>query len=258
MTQRDVSDGKPRPESQIAEKNVQRLGDYALLISQLVHEFRTPLSSIVGGASILDQYSERLDGPAKSRICTGIMDQARRLDTLFTALAAIARARTVTLVRQEQVFELNELLRGLWAADPNSSDSPGGISLLREEVFLETDPAVIRTILSLMLGLAAFYSPVDRDASLSLTLDGERVAVVVESGVRADEAARLSMLLDGRSSAASLQPEARCDAICLAAIQEIVNSLGEVFDIQYKDADGRLSQTVKLKTSNVPAGPGEA
>lgn len=247
----------PQPGNRYTDDDVQRLQDYALLISKLLHELRTPLGSIVGGASVLDQYGGKLDKPGKSRICAGMMDQAHRLDSLFTALAGVARARTGTLVRQPQVFELNELLRGLWTTDHNSSGSPRDIHLLREEVFLETDPAVIRLLVSTMLGLAVLSAPDPCNPSLFLVLEPETAVIKLHCGSREDVAARLDTLIDSGHHLAPSQIEARSDAISLAAIREVVDSLGGKFDIQRNEAEGLLYQTVRLMTCNASEPPSE-
>jgi len=234
------------------DEDIERLREYALLISNLLHDLRTPLGSIAGGASVLDQYSDKLDEAAKSRICDGIMEQTRRLDSLFTALAALARARTGTLQREARSVELNELLRGLWAVDPNSGGSPGDTSLSREEVFLFTDPAVIRVLLTSMLGLAAFFAPGNGRPALSLALDGETVTIAIESATRDDGHIRLRKMLEGRGPGAMTHPEPKADAISLAAILEVVHSLGGEFDILHDEAGRRLRQTVSLKTTDNP------
>ena len=252
MTGRDTSEEPPQRDDAMGDGDTEHLREYALLISNLLHDLRSPLGSIAGGASVLDQYADKLDGPAKSRVCDGIIEQTRRLDTLFTALAALARARTGTLQRETGAVELNELLRGVWTVDPNSSGLPGATSLLREEVFLRTDPAAIRIMLTLMLGLAALFSPDDGEPVLLLALKGTKAVITIECGIHDDGRVRLEKLLEGRCPGVRSNPDAKADAICLAAIQEVVHSLGGNFDILHNDADGRLRQTVSLRTVNVP------
>lgn len=250
MGERDTGKGPPLKGSAMVGEDTERLREYALLVSNLLHDLRTPLGSIAGGASVLDQYSDNLDEAAKSRICDGIMEQTRRLDSLFTALGALARARTDTLQREARIVELNELLRGLWAVDPNSGGLPGDTSLLREEVLVFTDPTVIRVLLTSMLGLAALFAPDNGRPALSLALDGGTVTIAIESGIRDDGHILLEKLLEGRASDAGTRLDPKAAAISLAAIQEVVHSLGGDFDIRYDD--GRLGQTVSLKTTDDP------
>lgn len=250
MNERDTGNA-PSPGNAKAPGDAERLRDYARLVSDLIHEFRTPLGSIVGAASVLNQYGEALEEPVRSRVCSGIMEQAHHLDHLLTALAAMARARTGTLVREARTFELNELLRGLSGTFHARQQTPAGISLPREEIFLETDPAAVGSLISIMLSLAHVYASGDDDVALSLASEANAAVVTVDSAVRDDERSRAINLVAGYSPGASLELRATTDAVYLAAIHEIVHILGGELRIQYMESAGRLCQTARLQTKRV-------
>lgn len=224
------------------------LPDYARLVSDLVHDFRTPLGSIVGAASALDDYADGIDTATRSRLCAGIIDEARRLDHLLTSLAAIAKARTGTLIREEKRVELNELLRGLASKVRERHSRPVRISVQPQDIFLTGDPAVLQTLLFAMLDLAGLYAPGEDGVELSLSGDGDAAAILqVTSGVSSERVARLSSLLDGQTCQEG-EEESRvpADTVFLAAIQEVVHILGGTLVIQHNDEMACLHQTVRL------------
>jgi two-component system sensor histidine kinase KdpD len=49
------------------------------LLAAISHDYRTPLATILGAASSLDEQGERLDLAQRQRLAQGIVDEAGRL-----------------------------------------------------------------------------------------------------------------------------------------------------------------------------------
>lgn len=222
---------------------------FSNLISDLIHDFRAPLGSIVGAASTLDDYAGDIDAATRSRLCASIINDAQRLDRLLTSLAAIAKAKSGALLGEERRVELNELLRGLAAKARERYGRPVRIAVQANDIFMTTDPAALHALVFAMLDLACEYASEDSGgAELVLSEDAGAafVRLNVASAAREDHRPPLRRLLERDSAQPSPDSRATPDVVFLAAIREVIQILGGEFSVQYDDGSARLHQTVRL------------
>lgn len=220
--------------------------DLAAMVSHLVHEFRTPLGSIVGAASTLDEYADDIDAATRSKLCAGIVAEAQQLDHLLTGLSVLAKARTGLLIDEESKVELNELLRGLSTKVRLRYGRPVTISVLPGDIILKADPAALQALVFTMLDLADIFAADDGRLDLSLFDDGRFAELALASGVRHDDAGLLSQLLDGLPTRGRADAHVAAHAVFLAAIQEVVHILGGEISLQHDSSAADLRQTVRL------------
>lgn len=219
------------------------LTDYARLVAGLVHDFRSPLGSIVGAASTLDEYADVIDSETRSRLCGGIIHGAQHLDHLLTGLATLAKARSSSLGGERDV-ELNDLLHGMAAELRERHENPVKITLQSQDIIVSGNPDILRAMILAMSDLAGGFSPHDgRTRFLLAKQDGE-ARLQMDSAVRDNSHTLLESALksdgpDGRVSA---------NAVFVAAIREVVHILGGKVSLQHNQGGRDLRQTVSLPT----------
>lgn len=218
------------------------LSDYARLVAGLVHDFRTPLGSIVGAASTLDDYADVIDPETRSRLCGGIIDGAHHLDHLLTGLATLAKARSEMLANATDAVELNELLQGMSESAQQRHDIPVKFSLQPQDLVVIGDPAALRAMILAMFDLAAGFAPDGSSLDLSLGKSDGHAQLKLVSPVRRDSSMLLRQILDGAQSDSRIT----ANAVFVAAIREVVHILDGQVSLHHDEGTKDLSQTVRL------------
>src|SRR5262249_50621813 len=79
------------------------------LLASVSHDFRTPLSSILGSATSLIDYGDKLDATAKNDLLAQIKTEAEELDVMVRNLLAITRIDTGALELRRDWIDLREI-----------------------------------------------------------------------------------------------------------------------------------------------------
>ena len=150
------------------------------LLTSISHDLRTPLSSILGAASSLESYGERLDEAARRELLRTIRDEAERLNRFVANLLDMIRLESGALAPRLEPADLGEI-----AASALSRAAP---ILARHRTVLELDPALpplpldpvlFEQVLFNLLDNAAKYAPVDSEVVLRARVDDTRVIIEV-------------------------------------------------------------------------------
>ncbi len=80
------------------------------LLASISHDFRTPLSSILGAATGLISYGDKLDAAAKTDLLGQIKDEAEGLDEMVRNLLAITRIDAGALELRRDWIDLREIV----------------------------------------------------------------------------------------------------------------------------------------------------
>ena len=80
-----------------------------ILLASISHDFRTPLASILGAATSLIEYSQRLTEAARRDLLAQIKDEAEHLDGMVRNLLAITRVEAGALEVNRDWVEVREL-----------------------------------------------------------------------------------------------------------------------------------------------------
>lgn len=247
---KSANDGKGRgaPQAPSAAR-VRAAGptDYARLLAGMTHDFRTPLGSIVGAASTLDDYADAIDPETRSRLCSAIIDGAQHLDQLLSGLTAIARVRTDFYADETSPVELNEILQGMSAQAGQRHARPVRISVNSSDLIVNGHPAALQSLILAMLDLANGFMPDDDAVDISLSENDGFAVLRMTSGVHDDAAARLGQTLDGVPAGVRVPAH----AVYVAAISEVVHISGGKVSISHDPGDSGLSQTVRLPLCSV-------
>ena len=80
------------------------------LLASISHDFRTPLSSILGSATSLIDYGDKLDSAAKRDLLAQIKQETEGLDEMVRNLLAITRIDAGALELRRDWIDLREIV----------------------------------------------------------------------------------------------------------------------------------------------------
>ena len=113
------------------------------LLASISHDFRTPLSSILGSATSLIDYGDKLDLAAKEDLLGGIKQEAEGLDEMVRNLLAIPRIDAGALELRRDWIDLREIAgrvvgaaRRRGAAQSVVVEMPADLPLVRADATL--------------------------------------------------------------------------------------------------------------------------
>ena len=86
------------------------------LLASVSHDFRTPLSSILGSATSLIDYGDKLDPAAKKDLLGQIKKEAEDLDEMVRNLLAITRIDAGALELRRDWIDLREIVERVVSA----------------------------------------------------------------------------------------------------------------------------------------------
>jgi two-component system sensor histidine kinase KdpD len=150
------------------------------LIASVSHDFRTPLTGILGAATSLLDYPEAHDAPAARDMLLNIKEQAQRLRRYMENLIATARLDAHALkVRAEPVL-LASLVCELWEelADVDGRHRQFDLRVDDEAAAL-ADPVLIRQALANVIDNAIKFSPRDSVVTFEATQREDRVVLEI-------------------------------------------------------------------------------
>lgn len=135
------------------------------LLASISHDFRTPLSSILGSATSLIDYGDRLDAAAKKDLLTQVKEEAEGLDEMVRNLLAITRIDAGALELRRDWIDLREIVeriagaaRRRGAIQAISVDLPADLPLVR------ADATLAEQALGNVIANAVIHTP--RDAQI--------------------------------------------------------------------------------------------
>ncbi|MDE2489425.1 MAG: PAS domain S-box protein, partial [Elusimicrobia bacterium] len=163
-------------------REVERMRDD--FVSMVVHEVRTPLTSIGGFAQLLDEDWDAADPAVRARQLRIIRDEASRLSELVTNFLSLQRLETGAAPPVPEDVDVPALLArvaGLFDGHPSkplfaARTAPGAERL-------RADPEQVYRLLVNLAGNAVKYSPPGGTVTLSAEPDGDAVLLsVADSG----------------------------------------------------------------------------
>jgi len=158
------------------------------LLASISHDFRTPLSSILGAATSLIDYRDKLPEAAQKDLLGQIKTEAEGLDEMVRNLLAITRIDAGALEVRRDWIELREIVdrvvgaaRRRGAAQPIVAHLPDALPLIRADATLVEQAignvvanAIVHTPKETRIAVDAIIG--DSDITLRVTDDGPGVA----------------------------------------------------------------------------------
>jgi two-component system sensor histidine kinase KdpD len=162
------------------------------LLASISHDFRTPLSSILGSATSLIDYGEKLDPAARRDLLSNIKSEAEGLDEMVRNLLAITRIDAGALEIRPDWIDLAEIVDRVVSAARRRGATQGFALDLREAPLVRGDATLVERAISNIIANVIAHTPA-------------MTPVVVTAGVTPGEVA-LHVTDDGPGIAADLLP----------------------------------------------------
>lgn len=150
------------------------------LLASISHDFRTPLASILGSATSILDFGDRLDENTKKDLLKQVRDEAEGLDTMVRNLLAIARIDAGGLELRYDWVDLREtasraanLARRRGALQHIRTDMPENLPLVR------ADATLVEQALGNVIENALTHTPPETNILISAAADANSVALDV-------------------------------------------------------------------------------
>lgn len=183
--------------SAVTEGEVVRRSDEAksTLLHAVSHDLRTPLSSIIAGATSLRQRDVEWSEADREGFLSGIEDEARRLDRLVGDLLSVSRIESGTLRPQKELHDVGALVDDvIGRLRPLSGRHRITVELQDPLPPVELDYVEIDQVLTNLIENATKYAPQDSEVGVAVRLDDGAVRFDVTdrgSGVPIESARRI-------------------------------------------------------------------
>jgi two-component system sensor histidine kinase KdpD len=153
------------------------------LLASLSHDLRTPLASIVGAVTTLQQFEDTLSLERRRDLLHAIEEEAGRLSRFIANLLDMSRIDAGALKPKQEILDISEVVQA--AVERARKTFPARTfqtSLARDLPFAEGDPALVEQVLFNLLDNAQKYGgerpiliharAVGKEAIVSVTDDG--------------------------------------------------------------------------------------
>ncbi|MGJ3240308.1 MAG: ATP-binding protein [Anaerolineae bacterium] len=174
-------------------RNERELGQIRLqFITTVSHEFRTPLTSILNSAEMLEKHHDRLGEEGRQRRLNRIKDQVLLLTQMVEDISLVLSASEGSLQLMPARFRVNELtqdiINGVKTHEENNSPIVFNSQIVDD--YLVLDNHLLRFILSNIVENAVKYSPPQAPVYVNLTQENERLIYEIidqGAGIQEDE-----------------------------------------------------------------------
>lgn len=130
------------------------------MLASISHDFRTPLSSILGSASSLLDYGEKLDPAARNDLLQHIKAEAEGLDELVRNLLAVTRIDAGALELRRDWVDLREIVqRIVSAARRRGAAQSFTMGLSSDLPLIRADAALIEQAVGTIVANAVAHTP---------------------------------------------------------------------------------------------------
>ena len=150
------------------------------LLAGISHDFRTPLTTIMGAASSLRGQEDHLAPAQRDQLLAHIIDQARRLQTLSSDLLAWTRLNDGAVVIEPEWCPAGELVREALEQVAGTLKPDQCRLQLNENDLLWCDPRLMTQALANLLANAARHGSADPPVEIVVTTTDEAWVLCVQ------------------------------------------------------------------------------
>ncbi len=150
------------------------------------HEFKTPLSTIKGYASLISEGS--LTEEEVKQYAEYIMDASARLSTLTGNILKLSKLDTQEIIFEQKVFNPAEQIREvILALEKKWTVKNLDFDIDMDEVKISGNPDLIQQVWQNLIDNAVKFSNKDGKITVSLKSDGDRIKVLIaDNGIGMD------------------------------------------------------------------------
>ena len=156
------------------------------IINTVGHEVRTPLTTIRSATDLLLRYDDRMSEDERAVELAAIQRQVGVISELVEDMLTIGRTEQDAFTLQPKRLDLEALCREIWDQAIKGLDRPHAFRLVADEASHDValDPALVRAILSNLLGNAIKFSPAGAPIQVEIGYaEGAATIRVVDRGI---------------------------------------------------------------------------
>lgn len=160
------------------------------LLASISHDFRTPLSAILGSATSLLDYSDKLDANVKKDLLGQIKQEAEGLDEMVRNLLSITRIDAGALELRRDWIDLREVVERVTnAACRRGAQQSFGIHLPSDLPLICADARMIEQAVGNIVGNIVMHTPSETHVVVQAYVGTERISLQISDdgpGISAD------------------------------------------------------------------------
>jgi two-component system, OmpR family, sensor histidine kinase KdpD len=214
------------------------------LLASVSHDFRTPLSSILGSATSLIDYGDKLDAAAKKDLLGQIKKEAEDLDEMVRNLLAITRIDAGALELRRDWVDLREVAeRVVSGARRHGARQRIDINLPADLPLVRADATLAEQAVGNMVANAITHTPPDTRVLLDATVAPQSIALRVTDdgpGIPPDGLPHIfEKFVKGTEAHPSGSDGSQGTGLGLAIAKGILEAHGGTITAESPAADGR-------------------
>jgi two-component system, OmpR family, sensor histidine kinase KdpD len=201
------------------------------LLASISHDFRTPLSSILGAATSLLDYGDKLNSVTKKDLLRQIKQETEGLDEMVRNLLAITRIDAGALELRRDWIDLREIIERVVNATLRHGAQqeievrlPSNLSLVR------ADATMVEQAIGNIIGNAVMHTPKETHIVVDAEVAADRIFLHVSDdgpGISADRMPHIfDKFVKGAGSAASRADGSQGTGLGLAIAKGIMDAHG--------------------------------
>jgi two-component system sensor histidine kinase KdpD len=150
------------------------------LLASISHDFRTPLASILGSATSVLDYGDKLDEAARQDLLGQIKQEAEHLDEMVRNLLDITRIDAGGLELRWDWVDLDEVVeRVVSAARRRGSRHTIATALPADLPLARADAALVEQVVSNVVGNAIAHTPTETRVTVAAAVTPQTVSLTV-------------------------------------------------------------------------------
>jgi two-component system sensor histidine kinase KdpD len=224
------------------------------MLASVSHDLRTPLASIMGGASSLLELGGSLDEAARRELLESVLSETERLDRFVQNLLDMTRLGHGALVPQRQWSDLRDMIGGAQRVLRRGlADREVVVEVAPGFPLLHVDPFLLEHVLINLLDNARKFSPPGSPLRIVAGADGQRCRIAVEDHGPGIPAADRDRVFDMFTRLDHRDRKVAGTGLGLAICRGFITALGGTITAE-EVADGRGARmTISLPQVPMPS-----
>jgi two-component system, OmpR family, sensor histidine kinase KdpD len=226
------------------------------LLASISHDFRTPLSSILGSATSLIDYGDKLGTEAKKDLLAQIKQEAESLDEMVRNLLAITRIDAGALELRRDWIDLREIVdRVANAARRRGARQRIEVALPSDLPLVRADATLVEQVIGNVIGNAIVHTPPETRVQVDALVGPQEIVLRVTDDGPGIPAQALPQIFDKFVKADTTQADGgQGTGLGLAIAKGIMEAHGGAITAESPHADGQGTRVVlTFPRQDVPA-----
>jgi len=226
------------------------------LLASISHDFRTPLSSILGSATSLIDYGDKFDAAARKDLLVQIKQETESLDEMVRNLLAITRIDAGALELRRDWIDLREIVdRVVSAARRRGARQRIEVALPADLPLVRADATLVEQAIGNVIGNAFVHTSPETQVQVDAEVGASQVALRVTDDGPGIPAQALPQIFDKFVKADTTQADGgQGTGLGLAIAKGIMEAHGGSIAAESPHSDGRGARiVVTFPRSDTPA-----